>query len=324
MPSFPPACRPVRASRDSTDCVRRTAEGRLSSEQTSRGTVPRSHSGAAVQRGTDGQVPEPRDGRAACRRRRTVRTASRAAGAQHRRDTDERGGEQVVAVDVRCPTLHGLSRTADARSHRAGRTADRPVRGRGQLRPGQDVLEAEAVAMVLGSSGARLPEPDRHGTARREATGTRPAETDEAAAPRVASVSRSTPHPHWSETSAGPHARQDRTTAAARMSREDLGNLPRTAATPPLVVDAPLPRRCRTHQQRQRTRLASRRHLAQADLWNTESEGEPLRKDAANGDGNLPTANPQRLPVRHRSHDPTRHPTASTITPPRGVNGYEL
>ena len=128
--------------------VRRTADGLLSPAQTPHGTVPRSDSGPAVQCGTDGQVAEPRDGRAASRLRRTVRATSLAAGAPHRRDTDQSGGAQVAAVDVRRPPLHGLPRAVDARGHRAGRIADRPARGRGRLRPGENVWEAEAVAMV--------------------------------------------------------------------------------------------------------------------------------------------------------------------------------
>ena len=179
----------VRSERAETDGVLRTVDGLRSPERTSCGAVPRSHSGAAVQRGTDGQVTEPRAGRVASGRRRTVRTASLATGTQHRRDADERGGEQVVAVGVRRPSLHGLSRAADACRLRAERTVDRPVRGRGRLRSGENVLEAEAVAMVLGTSAARLPEPDRHGTARHKITRTRSVEADKAAVPAVASVS---------------------------------------------------------------------------------------------------------------------------------------
>lgn len=104
--------------------------------------------------------------------------------AQQVLNTDERGDEQVVAVDVRRPTLHGLSRAADARRHRAGRTAGRPVLGSGRLRPSQDVLVPEAVAMVLDASRScpvfprdNTAEPDRHRTIRRETTRTRPAGT---------------------------------------------------------------------------------------------------------------------------------------------------
>ena len=91
----------------------------------------------------------------------------------------------------------------------------------------------------------------RHRTARRETTGARSAATNEAAVPTVASPLRSAPHPHRTETRAGPRACCGGTAAASRSSREDLRHLPGTAATPPRAVDVPRPRRRRTHKQRQ-------------------------------------------------------------------------
>ena len=53
------------------------------------------------------------------------RNRSSTIDARRRRKRDA----QVVAVDVRGVTFHGLSRAADSRGHRVGRTADRPVPG---------------------------------------------------------------------------------------------------------------------------------------------------------------------------------------------------
>ena len=73
-----------------------------------------------------------------------------------RRVADQGSGDEGVAVDVRRRPVHGVRRARHAGRDGVGRAADGRLRRRGHVRPGQDVLGAGAVAVVLGPSETRL------------------------------------------------------------------------------------------------------------------------------------------------------------------------
>jgi hypothetical protein len=80
----------------------------------------------------------------------------------------------------------------------------------------------------------------------------------------------------------------------------------------------------RTDQQRQRAGLTPCRHLAKALLRHAKRRRQPLRRNHAHGDRNLPPAKSLCVRLPRRSHpSPSRRANVAVIRH-RGVNGYVL
>ena len=172
------------------------------------------------------------------------------------------------------------------------------------LRSGQDVLASRALAVVLGASETRFSSDDRQrrpagemawsttcGRRRASCSSIGPTIAPAGFRGRRLCVGWGRSAARWSACCC----------AACKAETNAARHVPGIVRASPVAVDVSASRRGRADEQRGRAVVASCGDLAEALVWNAKCQRQPLRRDDADGDRNLPPAAPQRLRLSHRA-----------------------
>ena len=228
-------------------------------------------------------------------------------------------------MDVRGPHVHRVCGACHARGHGLDHLPGRDVPRHRHLRSGQNVLASGQFAVVLGPSETRFSGDDRQRRPAGEAPGLPFAACDVRVVRALGRLSAGQDFAGGLAASDGTRPPQRGAFAAARhpmRPRRHARHVPGIVRTSPVAVDVLASRRGRTDEQCGRAVVASCGDLAKAFLWDPKRQRQPLRRDDADGGGNLPPAAPQRLRLSDSRGRSSSRPPTSPFIAPRGVNGY--